>query len=121
MPKVVSRSIVCSDSKDQEEYKDSKQPLHIYYCLCGTLSLIIGKGSLNPTTLKVIDLLFLFTNISDAELERLPLRRTDGARVVDGNKHASKITSEPDETIYIKREKGVEKQFRFKVGPQSAP
>ncbi|XP_075151285.1 STING ER exit protein [Haematobia irritans] len=89
MPKVVSRSIVCSDSKE-EEYNE-ETPLNIYYCLCGKLALIL-----------------------DCTLEKLPLRRTDGARVIDGRKHAHKLTYHDGDIVYIKRrEKGIEKQYRF--------
>jgi len=50
----------------------------------------------------------------DCSLENLPLRKRDGARVIDGSKHAHKISSDPDETVFLKRADGIEKQHRLK-------
>ena len=72
-----SSVIKLTDTQDTEEYKD--KPLHTFYCLCGQMALII-----------------------DTPLDRLPLRRKDSARVIDGEKHVHKITSEPDETVYLR-------------------
>jgi len=47
-------------------------------------------------------------------LEKLPLRKRDGARVIDGSKHANKMTYDQDETVYLKRQEGIEKQHRLK-------
>ncbi|KAG0730147.1 UPF0428 protein CXorf56 [Chionoecetes opilio] len=90
MPKVVSGSVVVSDAKDQQEYSEDK-PLIVYYCLCGQMALIL-----------------------DCSLEKLPLRKRDGARVIDGSRHAHRLVCDPEETVHIKRTGGVEKQHRKK-------
>ena len=48
-------------------------------------------------------------------IEKLPLRKRDGARVIDGSKVTHKITPVFDEIVYINRiDKGIEKQYRYK-------
>jgi len=76
MPKIVSRSIAVEDKQGKGE----SSPLHLYYCLCGQMSLIL-----------------------DRLIESLPLRQRDGARVVDGAKTTHKMTPEFDEIVHIRR------------------
>lgn len=64
-------------------------------------------------------MIFFCKIIADCNIEKLPLRKRDGARVIDSTQHAHKITCESDETIYVRRDVGIEKQYRFKV-PSSA-
>ncbi|XP_064394980.1 STING ER exit protein-like [Halichondria panicea] len=90
MPKVISRSIVVTDTKDKEEYKGDA-PLYVYNCVCGHLALII-----------------------DSTLDKLPLRKKDGARVVDVSKNANRVYCTPSGVTYLKREGGIERQYRHK-------
>lgn len=92
MPKVISRSIVCSDTKNDEELNEEKI-LQVYHCLCGQLCLII-----------------------DQFLDRLPFRKLDKSRVIDSNKHVFKLklNDNDDEIVYLKRETGIERQYRKK-------
>ena len=89
MPKVVSRSITCSDTTKNDA--DESTSLNIYYCLCGQLSLIL-----------------------DTVIEKLPYREKDGARVIDGSRHTYKATATDadNSVVYLKRKEGIERQYR---------
>lgn len=88
MPKVVSRSITCSDTTKND---DEDSTLNVYYCHCGQLSLIV-----------------------DTVIERLPYREKDGSRVIDGAKNTYRLTTAAgdDQIVYIRRPQGIERQYR---------
>lgn len=81
MPKVVSRSIACSDTQNhQQEYRDD-DTLSVYDCLCGQMCLI----TVSP-------------------LHLMPLRSRDKSRVLDQAKFTFKLyylpETGPNDVIY---------------------
>lgn len=77
----------CSDDNGLQD----DCPVHTYYCsYCLEPSLLI-----------------------DAKLPSLKLRKADGARVMQEDKHLFKRMMNEGEIKYIKREKGIERQYRL--------
>lgn len=91
MPK---RSTHTYSSEDAPETDDAK--ISVYYCRS------TGEHVL----------------ITDADLSRLPKRRTDGARVLDTEKHTVRLKATPEpKAVLIRREGGaLEKQYRYVCG-----
>lgn len=97
MPKVVSRSVVCTDQK--EPGGKDKNPLTVYYCWCGQIGLIL-----------------------DCKVHKLPLRERDNARVIDAKKHNFKLSCidmkrplREEDIAYVKwNDEEIEKQYRLK-------
>ena len=104
------KKYVVQADDDKEEYKE--KPLHIYYCLCGQMVLVIG----NPHKMYNLYIPWIthLQPLLDSLLEKLPLRPVDNARVIDPKKNVQKITTKGEEVVYIRRDKGIEKQFRKK-------
>lgn len=96
MPKVVSRSIVCTDQRADNR---NATALTVYYCWCGQVGLIL-----------------------DTKVHKLPLRQRDGARVIDSKKHSYKLSCidlsralREDDAVYLRwSEDEIEKQYRLK-------
>lgn len=105
MPKIISKSIVCSDNTkerdDRYTHEETEEKLKTFFCICGQLSLILSEPEKGNKNVSILD--------------RLPLRKVDGSRVLDSTKIAYKITCNLDnpEKIYIKRVQGIEMQKRF--------
>jgi len=111
MPKIVSRSAV-STSTDAAPTESASASLRVFYCLCGEFALVIDK-----------------------DISLLPRRKTDGAIIL----RASALDGQPKPQIFklnvnisspilIKRENGLECQYRYTctrcalpIGYQTAP
>ncbi|KAG9508988.1 UPF0428 protein CXorf56-like protein [Fragariocoptes setiger] len=98
MPKIVSRSVTCSDIR-QDRQGEADSVLETYFCWCGHTGLIL-----------------------DCKIHKLPLRKRDNSRVLDTKKHNFRLSCidtkrpmRPEDITYVKwRDDCVEKQYRLK-------
>lgn len=96
MPKVVSRSIVCTDQRADPR---DESALTVYYCWCGQIGLIL-----------------------DCKIHKLPLRERDNSRVLDPSKYNFKLscidTTKPlreEDAVYVDWDDDhIEKQYRLR-------
>lgn len=82
MPKIVSSSIVSSSdhSKNNTTAEDTRDKLHVYYCLCSEFLLVV-----------------------DANLEDMPRRRTDNAIIVSNARRTYKLSADGPEIVILSR------------------
>ena len=71
-------------TEDNDVQVKQEKPLYIYYCICGQMSLIL-----------------------DCPLEKLPTRPRDNSKCIDSQRHAHRMTADNDESVHIRREKGM--------------
>jgi len=89
MPNVISRSIIVTDDRDEQEIEQTR--LNSYRCLCGAMALI-----------------------SEVPIDKMPQRHVDGARAHKVAASKFKLYSTPGRVVLVKREQGYERQFREK-------
>lgn len=83
---------------------------------------MLNQRSLFTTSISILGICGQLSLIGNVVLEKLPLRKVDGARVLDPKINAHKITTaEHPDKIYIKREQGIEAQKRYKCKKCSLP
>eukprot|EP00041_Stephanoeca_diplocostata_P021757 m.513221 g.513221 ORF g.513221 m.513221 type:complete len:232 (-) comp21903_c0_seq7:2511-3206(-) len=86
MPKVISRSIIVTDQEDEVEAELARH--HVYYCLCKQMVMI-----------------------ADVEINGLPGRKFDGARLLPPSTKY-KLESREGDVVCLKRGEGKERQYR---------
>eukprot|EP00741_Cyanophora_paradoxa_P021142 tig00021339_g20407.t1 len=80
------RTTTTLQSKEHDELG-----LEVYYCrACGTYALVLAT-----------------------QIHKLPRRRTDGSYVVEVQAHGCRLSLEKGKVVAVKRDAGVEKQYRF--------